>query len=105
MSTKSISLFLDTSKQHEARVALVIDGKRSEKSETSATMKAQIILPLIEEMLKEHEIALRDLTNIEVHTGPGSFTGIRVGITVANTLGTLLNIPINGKRVLEKPTY
>ena len=40
---------------------------------------------------------LLDITEIEVHTGPGSFTGLRVGIAVATTLGKLLNIPVNGQ--------
>lgn len=105
MSTNSVTLILDTSRQHEASVAIVSGGRRSEKTETSPAMKAQLVLPLIESMLKEQGVALQDLTHIEVCTGPGSFTGIRVGITVANALGTLLGIPVNGKRSLEKATY
>lgn len=39
---------------------------------------------------------LSDITEIQVKTGPGSFTGLRVGVSVAKTLGKLLHIPVNG---------
>lgn len=56
-------------------------------------------LPIID------ELKLSDVTEIEVVTGPGSFTGLRVGAAVANTLGLLLDIPVNGKKDLVIPTY
>lgn len=44
---------------------------------------------------------LSDITEITVMTGPGSFTGIRVGIAVARILGLLLLVPVNGKPATE----
>lgn len=38
----------------------------------------------------------KGITAIEVNTGPGSFTGTRVGVAVANALGFALDIPVNG---------
>jgi len=50
----------------------------------------------IDEFLKENNINLQDLKAITVFRGPGSFTGLRVGISIANTLTFVLGIPIFG---------
>lgn len=64
-----------------------------------------MLLPVIELMLREHSLTLGDITDIEVATGPGSFTGLRVGTAIANALGYLLDIPVNGKKALVNPIY
>lgn len=105
MTKKQIILFIDTSDQDTAKVGLEIDGKQYEKTSQSRVMKAQMVLPLIEELLKEHQMKPSDITEIRVHVGPGSFTGLRVGMAVANTMGKLLNIPVNGKHLPVVPRY
>ena len=101
----NIALFIDTSKIEEITVALTIDGKRYEKISQSRQMKAQMVLPLIESLLKEHELKVQDITEITVHEGPGSYTGLRVGMSVANTLAFLLGIPVNGHTPPLSPKY
>lgn len=54
------------------------------------------LLVKINELLKRKQKSLKDITAIAVNQGPGSFTGVRVGITVANTLAWSLNIPVVG---------
>lgn len=54
------------------------------------------ILQKLEELLLSQSINWPDLTGIVVFKGPGSFTGLRIGITVANTLAYSLEIPIVG---------
>lgn len=98
-------LYIDTSEIYTAKVALEIDGVRHEKVSDSKVMKSQMVLPMIEELLRLQKLQLSDITEISVATGPGSFTGLRVGATVANTLGYLLDIPVNGKKALVIPTY
>lgn len=100
-----MKLFIDTSAMNTAKVAVEIDGKRFEKTSESKIMKSQMVLPMIEEILRERKRKLTDITAITVATGPGSFTGLRVGATVANALGYLLDIPVNGKMALVIPTY
>jgi tRNA threonylcarbamoyladenosine biosynthesis protein TsaB len=100
-----MKLFIDTSAINTAKVAVEIDGKRFEKISESKVMKSQMVLPIIEEILAEHKEKLTDITAITVATGPGSFTGLRVGATVANALGYLLHVPVNGKKTLVLPTY
>lgn len=96
-----MKLTIDTSKIREATVTLGSFQKTSHG-----------LLPLIEEALRENNLTCADISEISVHTGPGSFTGLRVGLAVANTLGMLLTIPVNGlpagkagKKALATPTY
>ena len=91
-------LFIDTTNNNEVTVGLKIDGKEFITKKPLDTRKAQVVLPMIEELLKELQLNLKDITAIEVNPGPGSFTGIRVGLSIANTLGFLLKIPVNGEK-------
>ena len=102
---KEMVLFIDTSDSGKTTVALIIDGIRKEYVEvTNKETRSQNVLPLIEKALQSEKLTLKDLTDIKVHPGPGSFTGVRVGVAVANTLGWTLKIPVNGKPI-ELPQY
>ncbi len=93
-----MKLFIDTSNREKIIVGL--DGK---KFESLAKEKAsQRLLPFIDEVLASQGQALQNITEIEVNTGPGSFTGLRVGVSVANTLGWVLGVPVNGKDISKK---
>jgi tRNA threonylcarbamoyladenosine biosynthesis protein TsaB len=94
---KSISI--DTSSNEIIKVGLVIDGEKDIVEEKIGKQKAQVVLPLLEKLFKKHGISMQEIEGIEVSTGPGSFTGLRVGIAIANTLGLFLQIPINGKKI------
>lgn len=48
----------------------------------------------LEKFLKHQEVKMSELTKIVVCSGPGSFTGIRVGVSMAQGLGFALNIPV-----------
>ena len=91
------TLFIDTSSNKEVMVGLRVDGKRYDEREKIGVKKAQVVLPLIDKLLKKHKLSLKDINEIEVNTGPGSFTGLRVGISIANALAWTLKIPVNGK--------
>jgi tRNA threonylcarbamoyladenosine biosynthesis protein TsaB len=55
---------------------------------------AETIHLKIKELLESQSRDLNDLSGIVVYQGPGSFTGLRIGISVANALAYSLNIPI-----------
>ena len=84
---------MDTSNSERIKVGL--DGKIFETD--SRKEKSQKLLSFIDELLKKKKKKIEDITGIEVNTGPGSFTGLRVGVSVAQTLGWVLGVPVNGK--------
>lgn len=96
-------LYINTS--DNKKIIIGLDKKRW-KFETKEP-KSQRLLELIDKTLKKQKKSLKDVAEIEVNSGPGSFTGLRVGISVANTLSWALKIPINGKKAGEliKPKY
>ena len=91
-------LFIDTSDNKKTVVRIEKDGKTLEEQEEPRVSASQAVLPLIDLILRNHSIPFSDITEIRVHTGPGSFTGLRVGAAVANALCWLLTIPVNGKK-------
>ena len=96
------SLFIDT---HDEKIKIILfkDGKIITKKIESSSMKHSVItMPLIDETLKENNITANDLNEILVVNGPGSFTGVRIGVTIAKTFAYLLNIPIKSIDVLEE---
>lgn len=57
---------------------------------------AKELLKYLENRLAEQGGGLQSVTGIGVFKGPGSYTGLRIGITVLNTLAESLNVPIVG---------
>ena len=76
-------------------VAILIDGKitylydNNDDKDTSSK-----IMPVIDEAFMVSKIAPNEIDKIFVVNGPGSFTGIRVGLTVAKVMGYSFNIPV-----------
>ncbi len=85
-------LFIDT---HDELITVsFIKNENVFTKEVESESHSTHLLPLIDEMLKEKNIKLNDFNRIVVVNGPGSFTGIRIGLTVAKTISYSLNIPI-----------
>jgi tRNA threonylcarbamoyladenosine biosynthesis protein TsaB len=59
------------------------------------------LLPAIDQLLALIETPLTDLEGVAVSLGPGSFTGLRVGVTTAKTLAWALSLPLAGVPTLE----
>ena len=76
----------------------IVDGERiiAEAILPGEVTHSASLIPTLDGMLKEHNIGLKDLRGIAVGIGPGSFTGIRLGLAVARGLSFSLGIPIRG---------
>jgi len=59
------------------------------------------LAPLIDRALRETGLVREDLTAIGVGVGPGPFTGLRVGLVTARTLGFVLELPVYGVCTLD----
>ena len=62
-------------------------------------------MPAIERLLKDVHMNANEIDQIVVAEGPGSFTGIRIGVTIAKTMAWALNIPIIGVSTLQALAY
>lgn len=54
------------------------------------------VMPAIEQLLKDCETEIKDIDKIVVAQGPGSYTGVRIGVTIAKTMAWSLGIPLVG---------
>ena len=85
-----------------ASVALVQDGELlSQYSQCSALTHSRTLLPMAEDMLKNAEIKLSEVDLIAVAHGPGSFTGIRIGVSTVKGLSWAADKPCVGVSTLE----
>jgi len=84
-----MKLYLDTS---TPETILKLDDK--EYRYPFANDLAEQPLQFIKDKLAENNKSWQDITEIEFMSGPGSFTGLRIGATIVNTLAHELNIPL-----------
>lgn len=85
-----------------ASVALVRDGKLiSQYSQCSGLTHSRTLLPMAEDMLKNAELSLDKVDLFAVAQGPGSFTGIRIGVSTVKGLSWAAETPCVGVSTLE----
>lgn len=99
-----IVLALDTATENCA-VALAKTGNGltvlARRAEAIGRGHAERLMPMIGEVLAEADLTYGDLERIAVTTGPGSFTGTRIGVAAARGLALSLAIPVVGVSVLD----
>ncbi len=86
-------LFLDTSTP-VCCIICVHDDTWDEYTWEAGRSLAKNLLGYIEEALSASTMSLSELGGIAVFRGPGSFTGLRIGMTVANTIAQAKELPI-----------
>lgn len=78
-------LAIDTATER-CSAALLIDGRTLERSQETPRGHADLILPMIDSLLREGDVRLLDLDGVAYGRGPGAFTGVRIAIGVAQGL-------------------
>ena len=76
----------------DANIGLILDdGKRIERTIDAKSKHSENVLKTIDEVLEEAGISIRDIDNFAVVIGPGSFTGIRIGVAIIKAIGCVNN--------------
>ncbi len=89
-----LTLFIDTHAS-TIRLALVFNNKLLREITVNEKLDhSTVCMPTLVKLMEEEKKTVKDLTDIVVVNGPGSFTGERLGVTIAKTLAFTLNIPI-----------
>jgi tRNA threonylcarbamoyladenosine biosynthesis protein TsaB len=98
-------LIIDTTDNKKTIVELYLKKKKDRIIEENVP-KSQNTLVLIDKLLKRNNLKPSEIKEIEVNTGPGSFTGTRVGVAIANALGFGLGVRVNGSKIKQAtPEY
>jgi tRNA threonylcarbamoyl adenosine modification protein YeaZ len=86
-----------------ATTAAVHDGDRvlAEVTITGARRHGEVLMPSITRVLDQADVTRDDVTAVVVGTGPGPYTGLRVGLVTARVLGAALGVPAYGVCTLD----
>lgn len=94
-------LYIDTSSSYLYTAIVENNTLISEIKEEYGQSLSEVALPKIVSMFEKNNLTAKDIDKIIVVNGPGSFTGIRIGITIAKVYAWSLNIPITTIYSLE----
>lgn len=72
-----------------ANVGMCVDGKDYAKTVDAKSKHAEIVLKTIDELCEESKTPISQLKKLYIVVGPGSFTGIRIGVSIAKGLGAV----------------
>jgi tRNA threonylcarbamoyladenosine biosynthesis protein TsaB len=87
-------LVIDTATNY-IYLSLVIDGEEKQSIyEEGINNHSATIIPYLESLLKKESIELKDINQVIIGIGPGSYTGVRIGVTVAKMIGYLNKIDV-----------
>ncbi|MDT9697853.1 tRNA (adenosine(37)-N6)-threonylcarbamoyltransferase complex dimerization subunit type 1 TsaB [Streptomyces sp. P17] len=74
-------------------------------SQVDARRHGELLLPAVDRVLAEAGLKLDAVTGVVVGTGPGPYTGLRVGLMTADTFGLALGVPVHGVCTLDGLAY
>jgi tRNA threonylcarbamoyladenosine biosynthesis protein TsaB len=102
-----MKLYIDTRDREKINISILEKNKILISKEANSQINSDTALLLLEKALSDLNLNTDKITEIEVERGPGSYTGTRVGVAIANALSFALKIPVNGKEMssIENPKY
>jgi tRNA threonylcarbamoyladenosine biosynthesis protein TsaB len=92
----SVVLAIDTAAPRLQLALLLADGRVDVSVDEIATGHAELIFTRIGELLARNGVGYPDLSLVVTTTGPGSFTGLRIGLSAARGIGLARGIPVVG---------
>lgn len=92
-------LALDTSTEY-CSIAFWQDGNIDACETTAGQAHSQLLLPMVDKLLRRHAVVLKDLDGIAFGCGPGSFTGLRIACGVTQGLAFGARLPVVGVSTL-----
>lgn len=95
MKKLSKKLIIDTATKYIFLSLVINDSEKQSIYQEGINNHSVTIIPLLDEMLKKEGLKLTDLDGIIIGIGPGSYTGVRIGVTVAKMIGYLNNIKVS----------
>ena len=101
MQTSDQILTIETSTSACSVALQLASGKIVHRRQVGSNVHSQVLLPMVQQVLDEGAISMRDVQAIGVSRGPGSFTGLRIGIGVAQGLAYGAKKPMFGYTSLE----
>jgi tRNA threonylcarbamoyladenosine biosynthesis protein TsaB len=96
-------LFIDTSGERNRLALFSATGEQVAERELPARGTSEVILGELEALLKDAARKKEDLTGVAVVIGPGSYTGLRVGLSFGNALALGLELPMLGMATGASP--
>src|SRR5581483_8665417 len=96
-------LAIDTALDHCAAAVLDTDSgvMRAQETQSMKRGHAEALMPLVARVVQQSGVAFTGLDRIAVTTGPGSFTGLRVGLSAARGIGLAAHKPVVGVTTLS----
>lgn len=100
-----VLLAIDTSNRILSVALLTENGNIFFKEQQMERGQGEALIPLIQKLLDEAQEKVENLDAVAVAVGPGSFTGVRIGLACAKAFGLALNIPVWGVTNLQAEAH
>ena len=94
-------LYFDPTQDQRVILILLKSGRIFKITKRYSLPLGEVLLEIINDFLKSAKVNLKQLQAITVVIGPGSFSSLRIGVVVANTLAWALKIPVFGLKAGE----
>ncbi len=91
------TLSIDTSIRGESTIIVFGDDAQIYKKNTPSENSSRSVVSAVKDACTYLGIEPKSIGSVRVHTGPGSYTGLRVGAAVGQTIAAYFGIPLNGQ--------